>query len=657
MGATLQPLELPVTLSTNQTTMIRIKQKKIFTILLLLSCCRVAFAQFQIIPLNYTDNTKPSSAKTLALSLPYFDDFSTSSNRQDLSKWQKGGGVFINNTFVNNHPTLNVATFDGLNSEGKPYDFVNALSQGSTDTLTSLPIDLAGRTIADSLHLSFFYSGQGLGDKPDLRDSLRVQFLTNGNIWRTVWIDSANTVSDKFKQVIIPIRANFYLHSSFQFRFQSYGRQSGQFDVWHVDYVYLDEIKNVLKSGEIFRNRSDKNPLTREVTTIYTRDYATRNQTTSLLKNYSAMPMWQFLAKPEKELADSVKSDVSNLFNNDLTLFPNYSVRNLLNNSTIQRRDSIITFVPRRSFATLGVKNTLDINLLRRDTAKAYLQIKFDVRSGDAAAFALNDTISSYLDLNNYYAYDDGTAEKAAEIKGGFGRVAVQFINNKPDAVRAIRINLQPTVRNVTGQRLTFQLLANDKGKIGRVLKTISDTLNTIRYSNSPNTFVEYKIDPVAVPDTFYVGFIQFADDAALAIGLDVNTPQFAPKHYYNVNNEWVQVPRADASQISTTFVPIKGSLMIRPVMLGRTIPAKPLANEEEIQSNNLVISPNPSTGIFRWNDESLNNVEVFDTFGRSILEKRTENQEVNLQYLKTGIYFLRLSNEKNTFVRKIVKE
>lgn len=632
--------------------------KNFFFLTLLLSLfCQVSFAQFQIIPLKSTEKIKPSSAKITALGLPFFDDFSTSTNRQDLSKWQKDGGVFINNTFTNNHPTLNVATFDGLKADGTPYDFVNSLSEGPTDTLTSLPIDLSGKTLADSLYLSFFYRGQGLGDKPDLRDSLRLQFLTNGNIWRTVWIDSATVVSDKFVQAFIPIRANIFFHAGFQFRFQSYGRQSGQFDVWHLDYVYLDGIKNVLKSGEILRNRSDKNPLTKEVTAIYTRDYATRNPTTSLLKNYSAMPMRQFLAKPENELADSIKSDISNLFNNDLLLYPNYSVKNLVNDLTIQRRDSIATFVPRKSFATLQVKNLLDINLLKRDTTKAYLKVKFDVKSGDAAIFTVNDTISRYVDLNNYYAYDDGTAEQAAEIKKGFGRVAVQYIVNKPDAVSAIRINLQPTVKNIAKQRLTFQILANDKGKIGRILKTISDTANVVKYSITQNSFVEYKFDPVAVTDTFYVGFIQFTDDEPLAIGLDINTPQFANKHYYNISNEWIQVPKADAPQISSTFIPIKGSLMIRPVMLGRTIPLKPLATEEEIQDKNLVISPNPSTGIFRWNDVSLKNVDVYDVSGRIIFQEHTDNQEVNLQNLQKGIYFLRLSNEKNIFVRKIIKE
>jgi Secretion system C-terminal sorting domain len=619
--------------------------------------CQVSFAQFQIVPLKNTDKDKPSSAKITALALPFFDDFSTSINRQDQSKWQKGGGVFINNTFTNNHPTLNVATFDGLKADGTPYDFVNSLSEGSTDTLTSLPIDLTGKIIADSLHLSFFYRGQGLGDKPDLRDSLRLQFLTNGNIWKTVWIDSAQTVSDKFKQTIIPIRANVYLHSAFQFRFQSFGRQSGQFDVWHLDYVYLDEIKNILKSGEIARNRSDRNPTSKEVTAIYTRDNAARNQMSDFLKNYSAMPINQFLVKPEKELSDSIKTDVNNLFNNDNIIFYNYSITNLLKNTTIQKRDSVKTDIARKSFTTIQFKSNIDINSLKRDTTKAYLKVKFDIISGDAKAFTVNDTISRYVDLNNYYAYDDGTAEQAAYLKKGFGRVAVQYILNKSDAVTAIRINVQPTVTNLTGKRLTFQILANEKGKIGKILKTVSDTSNVIKYPNTPNAFVEYKIDPVAVTDTFYVGFIQFTDDEPLAIGLDLNTPQFSNKHYYNISNEWIQVPKADVVQTNSTFIPIKGSLMIRPVMLGKAIAAKPLANEEEIQDKNLVISPNPSTGIFRWNDESLKNVEVYDMTGRIIFQERNDNQQVNLQNLHTGIYFLRLSNEKNTFVRKIIKE
>ncbi len=620
--------------------------------LLLSFFCQVSLAQFQIIPLKKLDKIKPSSAKITALSLPFFDDFSTSTNRQDLSKWQNGGGVYINNTFTNNHPTLNVATFDGLNANGTPYDFVNSLSEGPTDTLTSLPIDLLGKTIADSLYLSFFYRGQGLGDKPDLRDSLRLQFLTDGNIWKTVWIDSAQTVSDKFLQVFIPIRANIYLHSGFQFRFQSYGRQSGQFDVWHLDYVYLDGVKNLIPNRRNFSLRDkDKN-----VTAIFTRDVATRNPINSFLKNYNAMPLGQLLADTTKELNKTVNYDLFFL-GNDITFPVNYffTVQNLLNNQFVQNDSQKQQNVSSLSVSTAISNISFAKQLINQSSVR--LKMKFRTETADVIPFTVNDTISRIVDLDNYYAYDDGTAEQAAYLKKGFGRVAVQYIVNKPDAVSAIRINVQPTVTNLTGKRLTFQILANDKGKIGRILKTISDTTNVIKYPNTPNAFVEYKIDPVAVTDTFYVGFIQFTDDDPLTIGLDLNTPQFANKHYYNISNEWIQIPKVDAVQTNSTFVPIKGSLMIRPVMLGKTILEKPLANEGEIQDKNLVISPNPSTGIFRWNDESLKNAEVYDMTGRIVFQERTDNQAINLQNLHSGIYFLRLSNEKNTFVRKIVKE
>ena len=80
--------------------MTRINTKYLLITLLLSIFCQVSLAQFQTIPLKSEEKIKPSSAKIMALSLPFFDDFSTSVNRQDFSKWQKGGGVFINNTFI-----------------------------------------------------------------------------------------------------------------------------------------------------------------------------------------------------------------------------------------------------------------------------------------------------------------------------------------------------------------------------------------------------------------------------------------------------------------------------------------------------------------------------------------------------------------------------
>jgi hypothetical protein len=106
----------------------------------------------------------------------------------------------------------------------------------------------------------------------------------------------------------------------------------------------------------------------------------------------------------------------------------------------------------------------------------------------------------------------------------------------------------------------------------------------------------------------------------------------------------------------SSGFAPIKGSLMMRPVM-GGIAKDIALATEDEIQDRNLVLSPNPTRDVIRWNDASLKNVEIIDLSGRSILQERTDNQEISVRNLNTGLYILRLTNEKNTFVRKIIKQ
>jgi Secretion system C-terminal sorting domain len=616
-----------------------------FLILLLAAFCQVSLAQFKVVPLQNSIKEKPSSAKITALSLPFFDDFSTSFNTQDLSKWQKGGGVYINNTFTTNHPTVNVATFDGLKADGNPYDFNNQLAQGATDSLTSMPIDLSRNParkdsayiLKDSLYLSFFYKREGLGEKPDLNDSLKVEFLTDGGKWQKVTLilgDTAKIATDKFVQIFIPINKNIFFHSGFQFRFLTFGKQSGQFDVWHIDYVYLD------------KNRSIKKP-------FYV-DFACRNPMSSILSRYNSMPMKQFLENPTRELSGTLKSDVYNLSGGANFVRVFYSVKNLLTNESFIDSIPQIT-VESQSSTIIETKNNIAQQL---KGSKANVEIQFNIKSGDAPIFTVNDKIKTNIILDNYYAYDDGTAEQAAYLKKGFGRVAVQYNLNKPDAITAVRIHIPPTVTNLAGKRLTLQIMSDKDGKPDRILKTVSDSTTTIKYANTPNAFIEYKIkDSVNVEGTFYIGYVQFSDDEPLVVGLDLNSPQFSERHFYNISNEWIQVPKANVVNTNSTFSPIKGSLMIRPVMAGKTARVITLANEEEIQDKNLVISPNPSTGIFRWNDVTLKNAEVFDMTGRAIFQEKTNNQEVNLQNLNSGVYFLRLSNEKNTFVRKIVKE
>jgi Secretion system C-terminal sorting domain len=628
---------------------------KYFTLfLLLIAFCQNVAAQFQVVPVRNVEVSKKSSGKTAALSLPFFDDFSTSNIKADPQKWVKGGGTFINNNASLSHPTLNMVTFDGLRANGVPYNFNDSFNNGATDSLTSQPIDISKPTIRDSLYLSFFYQSQGLGEVSDANDSLIVEFLTNGDKWETAFVakdgkhiigKDTTKIDNKanFIQVLLPVNATKYLHDKFQFRFRTFGRQSGQFDVWHIDYVYLDKIR----ANPLFQRY---NPISKRLD-FY--DYAFKSEISPILKNYNAMPLTQFLAKPENEMSGNIGANVYSLWTENIVTSA-FTVTNLLNGKIIisptAKKDTLSTNVDYNQTTSFVFKNTL-ADLLKNETGtKLTLKAKFSMNSGDY--FRMNDTISRIVELDNYYAYDDGTAESGAYLKRGFGRAAIQFINNKPDVVKAIRINLQTLLDStrLATTTLSLQVMANDKGKPGRILRGMS---GKITYPSTNNGFVEYAIEPVAVTDTFYVGYTQLSDDEALVVGVDNNSPQFAKNHFYNITNEWINVSSIDPK--NSGFIPIQGSLMIRPVM-GGIAKEITLTTEEEIQDRNLVISPNPTYDIIRWNDTSLKKAEIIDMSGRSISSQKSDNQEINISNLNSGTYILRLSNDKNTFVRKIVK-
>ena len=260
----------------------------------------------------------PALAQT-SLSLPFFDDFSTGSpttglpttslntNQPDSTLWQPGSGVYLNNTMSINHPTVGMASFDGLAANGFPYVRNNQFAQGYTDTLASRPINLAGLSAADSVYLSFYWQNRGLGESPDAGDSLTVQFRDITGAWQTVWQREGGVANNNFEQAFIPVSAVAYLHGSFAFRFRTFGRESGPFDTWNIDYVYLNR-------GRFGNDR-------------FVNDVAVRQPLSPLLKRYTAMPLAQYVVNPVAETADSITTDINNLFDNfNLTTF-DFTVR------------------------------------------------------------------------------------------------------------------------------------------------------------------------------------------------------------------------------------------------------------------------------------------------------------------------------------------
>src|SRR5690606_23691330 len=91
-----------------------------------------ATAQLKVIQLDHTTpSTKTQrQARTHAepLTLPFFDDFSFTPVADHeaagiplATLWESGAGTWVNPGNGANAPSINVATMDGLNSEGLPY--------------------------------------------------------------------------------------------------------------------------------------------------------------------------------------------------------------------------------------------------------------------------------------------------------------------------------------------------------------------------------------------------------------------------------------------------------------------------------------------------------------------------------------------------------
>lgn len=568
-----------------------------------------------------------------SITLPFFDDFSQNKTSIPNPKLWINGGVSINNTFPINQPSVNVATFDSRNTAGIPYNFSNKFAYGSTDTLTSRPIDLSTSSLADSVYLSFYWEAKGLGELPDSDDSLVVSFLNDKNQWKTIWRQEGIS-KDAFTQKILVVNKTEYFHKNFQFRFETRGRQSGAFDMWHVDFVYLNK--------------------KRRLRDIYTQDIALRSFKNNYLKRYSAMPLRQYLVNPSAETNSSMEVLVSTLQRNarlvnfTWTVADTVSKRTLLNekggNETITTPNSPNKKNNVPVFSSFPQKQAV----LKFTQKIAYegtgTTIVPDSTNNIPDAFLLsNDSVSIYTPLLDYYAYDDGTAETGADTDQSLGKVAIKFVLSKADTVNAVRFNFTPYFKDISGQFFLLQIMESANGKPGKILHQQSVK---VKYANEINGFIEYPLDlNIAVKDTFFVAWTKVNDDV-IGVGVDKNS-DFGSNIYYSLGNEWIQNKS------------LKGSLMVRPIMGFKANSAgqngSPLANEEP-NDKQFLVYPNPTTGLVSWNFENIKSISIFDASGKEVFYKETlDSQELNLKNLPESIYFLNFSDGKKNFIRKIV--
>ena len=142
-------------------------------IIVLILICQISVAQEFVNPLIYNSQIPQSFQRSAfesntAIDLPFYDDFSDYLVYPKSSHWLDSD-VFVNRNYPINPLNIGVATFDGLDSAGRPRNLASETVHGPSDYLTSRPVDLS--TLSE-VYLSFYLQSTGIGNEPEYNLSL-----------------------------------------------------------------------------------------------------------------------------------------------------------------------------------------------------------------------------------------------------------------------------------------------------------------------------------------------------------------------------------------------------------------------------------------------------------------------------------------------------
>ncbi len=570
----------------------------------------------------------PTVIDTLSLGTNGFlEDFSYVGPYPDTNLWIDNK-VFINRDFAKAPVTLGIATFEGLDETGYPYDFTaGPTTSAVADYLTSKPIDL-NYPATDSLYFSFYCQPQGNGNAPESLDSLVLQFKHSVSGWKNVWAKKGSTLSasdSTWDFVMISITDTAYLKEDFQFRFFNRATISGNTDHWNLDYIYLNRIRN--KNDTTFE----------DVSFVY--------RTPSLLNTYSAMPWKQYDTTDMKAVYSTTIRNNHTTIKNGSFIYKIYDDLGTQLNTTYSGGSfnldpySVVGYINYSPFTSPPINYNIPVQTAaKRFMIESILNSAPDNERG-------NDTVRHIQDLTNYFAYDDGTAENSFGLSTLGAQLAEQFTLKVADSLQFVDIYFNPFLTNTTIYSFNIQVWSNAGGVPGIALYTGTDA-ETPDYSQvTHNQFIRYKLDAplYLTPGIFYVGFTQNTNQF-LNIGVDKNTNSQS-KLFYNVTGTWNPSP-------------FFGSLMLHPVFGGYS-EFTGIADAQKQATSELMVYPNPANDRLFINYKSENqklNFSISDLLGKIIINDVIESDYIDISMLESGVYFISLNNGNKISIAKFIK-
>ncbi|WP_084708598.1 T9SS type A sorting domain-containing protein [Hymenobacter norwichensis] len=591
----------------------------------------------------------PTTAQRgLALSLPFFDDFTSPQEGGPKATNWEASGVLVNNRLAFEPPTRGVATFDGLRRNGLPY---GSGGYGTLDTLTSQPIDLSGRTAADQLYLGFFWQLGNVNpiQQPNSNSSsrtvnLQLEFKDNAGVWQQVWLAPSNGTRSPFRRKVITITQTRFLHSGFQFRFRATGNVLTNADNWSLDYVRLAPLQP---------------PPPRVVVDTLYQDVAVSTPLRSLLARGTAMPFWQYnaAANPSSQLNATTGTTVNNL---DRSGIPTPL---LATGAWQQRPTGPLASFPVTAPVTIlsnqqqvAVTGNLTSVAIPTTAEQKTIRHRIALNTSEVDPLTLpNDTIWRDTQLADYYAYDDGTPEATYTItpfdQPGVRYQALRFELNRADRVRSIRVKLMPLYPLAANRQFTVNIWDADPAANGQPMASpkASQSYTIPAVLPAGQDFIEIAFaNPVAVSGTFYAGFGQGSTGTLstnpIQFGYDLNNPMPADA-FWQFIGAWSQ-------PVSPNYP--SGALMLRPVLNNNILSVAPASVAAAY-----ALYPNPSTDGQVQVQGRYAQAVVLDALGRAVWQQPTTQVGSNILDLKAlpaGIYLVQLTlADRSTVTKRLV--
>ena len=464
-----------------------------------------------------------------------------------------------------------------------------------------------------------------------LKDSIFVQNLAGQNVdtlteTKIAGIE-ATLENPEFKRVDLVIPPEF-VEDNFRFRFRNLATISGNNDHWNIDYIWLNDEALADNLSEV----------------AHTQDIS------SMLKRYQQMPWRHFIYHLDESLADEFSTTIRtiNATSNEVINVSDYMFVNdvcfdavspiLERNNTQNYPDDAVINISQN---TVGLQDNLTEIINDADVGEIFVQrdsvileIEWGISSGANELLISNDTIYRYQTFFNYFALDDGSAERAYGLNGIGSRLGMQYILNEADSLRAVQINFVNMNANIENLEFNLNIWKNVKAETNEdSILYSSASYETPHFLNQVNGFWTYTLEtPIAVSDTIYVGLEQ-RNNTPIYIGFDSNINS-AEQTFYNTSGQW----------LNSIF---EGTPMIRPVVGSQLPPDDQLnvgTNEIfETEKQAIVLYPNPTSDMLYLKSANyIYEIEIYDYAGKMMPTNHIDNTAINVRDFAKGLYLIR---------------